>query len=503
VRRIRLTNEQLLRFAESSGDRNPLHIDERFARRTPYGRRIAHGALVATAALGSANEEALLHATALELQFKKPVVPDEEYTVGVVETSEDKVRIDVVGGGHIALSVEVTVDHAAVPLPSPTSFERPGARLLPCEYTLEQLTAAELAITEPFAADVEALSTLAADLGAAHVPAAILAWLAAASFTVGMLVPGRDGLFARARITRASASASSELAVSVTAADDRTGFVSVEGLLADGSASAEMALQTFLLPPVPAPNRKRTSHFLPPSAKLEGRTAFVVGASRGLGAALAGALSTQGATVWAGFAESTEQAQRLRHEFGQERIRLLQFDAANAEETAAAFEAVRAEGGQLDGVVLSAAPPPGDTILHPDATRATLDFVSTSIAMALVPLTEALRLLSADGWLVVISSSALDDPPVGWPHYVVAKAALEGAAAYCARQTPARVIVVRAPRMWTDSMNTPMGRSGAAEKEKIAAAIVRQILAGDATGCPQIVTPDELAEGFGTETLRA
>jgi len=484
-----LTDEQLSRFAKSSGDRNPLHIDERFARRTPYGRPIAHGALVAMAALGSANEEALLHATALEMQFKKPVVPGGEYTVDVVESSEDKVRIEVAGGGRLALGVAVTIDQAVAALPSPSNFERPAPPPLPREYTLEDFTAAEVTITEPFAADVEALSALAADLGAGHVPAALLAWLAAASFTVGMLVPGRDALFAGGRITRTSAPASGELTVSVSAADERTGFVSVDVLLSDGGASAEMALHTFLRPPVPEPDRERTSRFLPPSAQLAGRKAFVVGASRGLGAALAGALSTQGATVWAGFAESTEQAERLRDEFGQERIRLLQFDA---------FEAVRAEGGELDGVVVSAAPPPGDTILHPDATQATLDFVSTSIAMALVPLAEALKLLSADGWLVVMSSSALDDPPAGWPHYVVAKAALEGAAVYCARQTPARVIVVRAPRMWTDSMNTPMGRSGAAEKEQVAAAIVRRILAGDATGRPEILTPEELTEGAGT-----
>ena len=498
MRRVSLTDEQLSRFAKSSGDRNPLHIDERFARRTPYGRRIAHGALVAMAALGSANEEALLHATALEMQFKKPVVPGGEYTVDVIESSEDKVRIEVAGGGRLALGVAVTIDQAVAALPSPSNFERPAPPPLPREYTLEDFTAAEVTITEPFAADVEALSALAADLGAGHVPAALLAWLAAASFTVGMLVPGRDALFAGGRITRTSAPASGELTVSVSAADERTGFVSVDVLLSDGGASAEMALHTFLRPPVPEPDRERTSRFLPPSAQLAGRKAFVVGASRGLGAALAGALSTQGATVWAGFAESTEQAERLRDEFGQERIRLLQFDAANAEQTAAAFEAVRAEGGELDGVVVSAAPPPGDTILHPDATQATLDFVSTSIAMALVPLAEALKLLSADGWLVVMSSSALDDPPAGWPHYVVAKAALEGAAVYCARQTPARVIVVRAPRMWTDSMNTPMGRSGAAEKEQVAAAIVRRILAGDATGRPEILTPEELTEGAGT-----
>jgi NAD(P)-dependent dehydrogenase (short-subunit alcohol dehydrogenase family) len=503
VRRVRLTAEQLSRFAESSGDRNPLHIDERFARRTPYGRPIAHGALVATAALGSADEEALLHVRALEMQFKKPVFPGEEYTVDVVEASEDKVRIEVAGGGRVALNLAITVDPVVAPLPSPSTLERPTPAPVPREYTLEELTAAEVTISEPLAADIEALMTLAADLGAGHVPAAVLAWLAAASFTVGMLVPGRDAVFAGGRITRTSAPASGELTVSVSAADERTGFVSLDVLLSDGGASAEMVLHTFLRPPVPEPDRERIGRFLPPSTQLEGRKFFVVGASRGLGAALAGALSTQGATVWAGFAGSTQQAERLRDEFGQERIRLLQFDAADAEQAAAAFEAVRAAGGELDGVVVSAAPPLDDTVLHPDATQATLDFVSTSIATALVPLAEAQRLLSADGSLVVMSSSALDDPPAGWPHYVVAKAALEGAAAYYARHTTGRVIVVRAPRMWTDSMNTPMGRSGAAEKEQVAAAIVRRILAGGPTGRPEIITPEELTEEVGTATSRA
>jgi len=492
VRSIRLTDEHLSRFAESSGDRNPLHVDDRFARRTPFGRRIAHGALVATAALGSANEHALLHTRTLELQFKKPVLPGEEYTVDVVEASEANVRIEVAGGGRVVLSVALTVDPALGPLPSPSSLERPAPPRVPREHTLEGLTGGEVTTTEPFAADFEALSALAADLGAGHVPAAVLSWLAAASFTVGMLVPGRDALFARGRITRTAAPATGELTVSVTAADERTGFVSLDVLLSDGAASAGMALHTFLRPPVPGPDRERISCFLTPSAQLEGRNVLVVGASRGLGAALAAALSMQEATVWAGFAASTEQAERLRGEFGNERIRLLRFDATNAEQTAAAFEAIHAEAGELDGVVLSAAPPVGDTILHPDATQATLDFVSTSIATALAPLAEALKMLSANAWLVVMSSSALDDPPADWPHYVVAKAALEGAAAYCARQTPARVIVVRAPRMWTDSTNTPMGRSGAVEKEQVAAAIVRRILAGGATGRPEVLTPEEL-----------
>lgn len=45
----RLVDDATVRlFADVSGDHNPLHLDEAFARRTPYRGRIAHGALIAS-----------------------------------------------------------------------------------------------------------------------------------------------------------------------------------------------------------------------------------------------------------------------------------------------------------------------------------------------------------------------------------------------------------------------------------------------------------------------
>ncbi|KAA5803649.1 MaoC family dehydratase [Alkalicaulis satelles] len=41
-------DETVRRFAEVSGDFNPLHLDEAYASRTPFRGRIAHGALVAS-----------------------------------------------------------------------------------------------------------------------------------------------------------------------------------------------------------------------------------------------------------------------------------------------------------------------------------------------------------------------------------------------------------------------------------------------------------------------
>jgi 3-hydroxybutyryl-CoA dehydratase len=40
-----ITDELIRRFAEVSGDYNPIHLDEEFAKTTRFGQRIAHGML--------------------------------------------------------------------------------------------------------------------------------------------------------------------------------------------------------------------------------------------------------------------------------------------------------------------------------------------------------------------------------------------------------------------------------------------------------------------------
>jgi 3-hydroxybutyryl-CoA dehydratase len=42
----KITDQDIMTFAEVSGDHAPIHVDEAFARTTAYGRRIAHGALM-------------------------------------------------------------------------------------------------------------------------------------------------------------------------------------------------------------------------------------------------------------------------------------------------------------------------------------------------------------------------------------------------------------------------------------------------------------------------
>jgi acyl dehydratase len=42
------TEDDVRRFIEITGDRNPLHVDEEFAARTQFGRRVLHGMLSAS-----------------------------------------------------------------------------------------------------------------------------------------------------------------------------------------------------------------------------------------------------------------------------------------------------------------------------------------------------------------------------------------------------------------------------------------------------------------------
>ena len=106
-------------FAHVTGDHNPVHVDEEFAKTTRFGKRIAHGML--TASLISAvlanklpgEGSVYLGQT---LQFVAPVFPGDEITARVVVKAirEDKpiVKLETIcvnQRGEIVIRGEATV----------------------------------------------------------------------------------------------------------------------------------------------------------------------------------------------------------------------------------------------------------------------------------------------------------------------------------------------------------------------------------------------------------
>ncbi len=62
-----ITEADVVTFAGLSGDYNPLHTDDVFAKSTPVGERIAHGMLTMAIATGMANWTGVFEGTTLAL----------------------------------------------------------------------------------------------------------------------------------------------------------------------------------------------------------------------------------------------------------------------------------------------------------------------------------------------------------------------------------------------------------------------------------------------------
>ncbi len=80
-----VTLERIAAYAQASGDHNPLHLDDEYARTTQFGGVIAHGMLsmAFVCELMAANFPDTWHAGGkMKLRFKAPVYPGETVEVG-------------------------------------------------------------------------------------------------------------------------------------------------------------------------------------------------------------------------------------------------------------------------------------------------------------------------------------------------------------------------------------------------------------------------------------
>ncbi len=87
-----VTETDVVNFAGMTGDFNPLHVDHKFARGTPFGRPIAHGLLGLSLVAGLGSNSPLMHTTAfmrvVEWKFLHPIYIGD--TVSVITEVTDK-----------------------------------------------------------------------------------------------------------------------------------------------------------------------------------------------------------------------------------------------------------------------------------------------------------------------------------------------------------------------------------------------------------------------------
>lgn len=84
-----LTEVDVLSFANASGDRNPVHLDDDYARASIFGGRVVHGVLTAgliSAVLGGVLPGLGTIFTELHIKFLKPVYLGERVTAEAIVT---------------------------------------------------------------------------------------------------------------------------------------------------------------------------------------------------------------------------------------------------------------------------------------------------------------------------------------------------------------------------------------------------------------------------------
>ena len=112
----RLSQARIDRYAEATGDHNPIHVDPDFARATPFGGTIAHGMLVLASILemmaAALGEDWLRHGK-LRVRFKGPAMSGDTVTAIAQETANGNYVVEVRnqdGEGVISGTAEIARD---------------------------------------------------------------------------------------------------------------------------------------------------------------------------------------------------------------------------------------------------------------------------------------------------------------------------------------------------------------------------------------------------------
>jgi 3-hydroxybutyryl-CoA dehydratase len=107
-----LNQAMLNRYANASGDFNPIHIDEAFAKATPFGGTIAHGMLVLafiSEMMTIAFDDRWLSGGKLDVRFRAPARPGDLITASAAPAKPDegflKYRVECVNqAGEVLIS---------------------------------------------------------------------------------------------------------------------------------------------------------------------------------------------------------------------------------------------------------------------------------------------------------------------------------------------------------------------------------------------------------------
>ncbi len=424
-------------FAALSGDRNALHLDAAFARRSRYRERVAHG-MLATAHLARLTNHfpgRALRFRRLEGRFEAPIPLPTTLALEVELDSRGFEARWTTGEGRLVLTAAGEFDLVAAPvgvgrgdgclLAAPIEeLDRQAADL---ENAREVL---ELSVDE---AGFDALRRLTGLEPAVPVCPNLAATLMLSTL-VGMRLPGRHATFTRfalvfERDLEPGQPVLLEGSVSKVSAASETLIAAVR-IEQGGAALATGEIRALVNPP---PRQMLSAAEIArehTGLGLEGKTVIVIGASRGIGETAAKLFAMHGAVVVVHYFRGLEDARAIVAdiEAAGGRALALGADIRVQEEVEALVERAVAETGGIDVLVNNAVM---DFRPEPVTSLGWADYLG-ELEVSLQGLHNCCRAViphmkpRGGGRIVNVSSIAVDLPVRGQSKYITAKSAVVG-----------------------------------------------------------------------------
>jgi hypothetical protein len=441
----RFTMDDQEAFAALSGDRNPMHLDPVYARRTQAGAAVVHGVHAALWALDAlCATRTVPEASGLKVRFDRFIYLDEPVEAVVVAERADQIDIELRVEGARATSIAMSFGPRKGSRKMRRRQDGPG-EALPRDLSLEALpdVAGSFVAARPDSAAAAAFPDLAGAVGSEASNSLI-----GLSTLVGMHCPGLHSIFSKFAVEFYEQDVPDRTCdYAVSRVDLRFRLVTVN---LDAPFLAGKVECFVRQPPVQQPAIRDLSGRVAASAFAGGR-ALIVGGSRGLGELTAKLLALGGAEVVITYLVGARDAERV---------------AAEIAETGGSCRTMKLDvresiGPQLAGM------PVKFTHLYYFATpqifrkrsalfsRAALDEYLTVYCAGFYDLCQELAAAGNGLRAFNPSSTAIEERPKGAVEYVMAKSAAEILSAEITRSRPnIEVIADRLPRLLTDQTAT-------------------------------------------------
>jgi acyl dehydratase/NAD(P)-dependent dehydrogenase (short-subunit alcohol dehydrogenase family) len=439
------TMEDQLAFARLSRDRNPMHLDANFARRTQAGAPVVHGIHDLLWAMDAVLRSSSFNVQGIKVRFQQPLFLDEIARIEIRSRTETAINLEVIAAGTVIATIRLSSKPATAPALARPIAVAPQPIAEPTDIPFEQM--ADQKGTVAADAGGDELRTLFPALSNSIGIPAVQALLATSQI-IGMACPGLHSLFAGLDVSRDPASASERAlcyAVSKTDARFRSLQIEVSGSGISGRLDAFARL-----PPTAQPDMAAVSARVTKGA-FAGQRVLIIGGSRGLGEVTARIVAAGGGhpviTYFEGQREAEAVAAGIRDAGGG--CDVVRYDAREA-----ASRQLKGVGA-VDSCYYFATPKifqRKSDLFEPERLRSFLSYYADGFHDLCTALAQ-----DRGGRIGVFypSTVAIEEEVAGAAEYAMAKVAGEILAKYINAFLPAvHVISRRLPRTMTDQTAT-------------------------------------------------